>query len=467
MNGPRRWGFAPAEDRPGGTTMSDTARILVRPEAEPRSEVPASDDPFAVLARDAGAVTMARRRQEAVLIEIRELTVDNRWTDILDLFLPVEEKDPELVEFGLDRPIREELAFALGQVGRLDEAIRELEVCLAADPNDFRLHASLGYTLYRSLQAANAREIVLHPAERKARIERAERHFARANEILPDRVTNHYRLGKLVRDFRRKPEDAMVHFQRAKDNWEAYDDKTRLSRARERKNYVKALYNLASCENTLGRPSRALPLVETCIREDEGKDWVAPKHKYFALGKVLFALARPDEALKALDAALHGQNPADVDYVFELRARILLSRGEADKGLQAVQAVPQKVRRPYVVWTMADCLTALGRNEEAARMLEASASRDRRSRHVSLVRLARIAYLAGRYEETETMGRQADDFHREVFGSMDPDGLFWTAAACLAQGRRDEALTLSQAIASERPRYPLLPRLRKIFAQAG
>ena len=63
-------------------------------------------------------------------------TPSGNFTDIQGV-IKVDEKNPELAASGTDLSIREKVAFALGQVKRFDEAVKELETCIAREPENF------------------------------------------------------------------------------------------------------------------------------------------------------------------------------------------------------------------------------------------------------------------------------------------------------------------------------------------
>lgn len=418
-------------------------------------------DPFAALADAAGNAEQAHGTQARILAEITILEFQNRWQDIVDLFYPVDDHAPELCIHGLDIEVRSDLAFALGQLKRFDQALAELRICVKRNPSNFRYRSSLGYTLMSSLQAAQAKEIILPGQERKARLEQAHEQFRAAQSILPDRVTPFYREGRLYKDFDRKPDKALPLLAQAVRNWDDYSQETRRSRHQERKNVIKARYALASCMIAEGQAATALEHVRVVIEEDAQSGYLKNEHKHFALAKVRHALGQFEEALKALDTAAVFTNPTEGDYVHELAGRCRLALGQADKGLESVERVPLKARRPYVRWTEADCLTALGRTDEAKRVLLACCERDRRGRHKALIRLARLAYNQNVFADVGAYAEKAVAFHMEVYSTPCADGLFWQAVAALRLGRRDEALGFERDLAAHRPRYPWLPKLRQ------
>jgi len=411
--------------------------------------------------------TAGERSQRLSLAEIEELSRENRWEDILASFFPVTEKLPELAEEGLDIPVREKLAFALGQLGRFDDAIAELQTCIGREPMNFRCHSSLAYTAYNSLYAAKNRRILLAGRHRAERIRLAHHHFQAAQALRPDGVTVFYREGMLWKQIEGKADRALPLFQKAVANWESLPEEEREKRHQERKNYVKSLYQLASALCAVERPKAALPVLEKCIAEDEQSGHLSLVHKYFALGKVHFLLSRMVEARDALQFALRCRSEEPVDFVHELLARVFLGLNDPAKALEVVRRVPEKVRRPYVRWTEADALCGLKRWEEARAVLGRALERDGRSRHKTLIRLCRLEYLLGETDKAFSHAAEADRFFREQWGNPCADGLFWMAACAIKSGDREKARSLAEELQAFRPGYEklglLLSKLQAAF----
>jgi tetratricopeptide (TPR) repeat protein len=408
-----------------------------------------------------------RAERTRLLGEISVLRTENRWEDILALFHPVEEKVPELAALGLAAPVRAEAAFALGHLGRHDEAIDLYTRCLAEEPENFYYHSGLAYAAYDTLYAAKGRQLMLHPAERKARIDLAHRHFAMAQSLRPERVTNYYRQGMLFKKIQGKPAEAVPLFETAVRNWEAYSQEDKKARHQERKNYVKALYQLASCHLDAQKPALALDVLTRCLREDEEPAYFSTVHKYFALGKVHFERGDLVQAHHALNFAAAQANPEDDDYVFELLARVQLCRGDTEKAWEAVNRVPFKRRRPYFRWTEAEVLTARGEWERARKVLTEAAERDRRGRHKALIRLARIEFRLGRYDQCLHAAEEADRFFRNQYQNPCGDALLWQAAALLRLGRLDQARDAAGRLGECMPHHPHLGKLRRLLDEAS
>ena len=230
----------------------------------------------------------AKRALKYCLSDLEEFTRDKKWKDAIALFHPVAEKLPELVEHSLDGEVRAKLAFAMGQIKRFDEAIKELTVSIRIDPENFYLHSSLAYTAYNSLYAGANKEIFLRGRIRVERIELAHKHFKKAQELRQDGVTNFYRQGMLFKQIEDKPEKALPLFEKAVFNWDGLTKEQKEYRHQERKNFVKSLYQLAGSLLKQGHPGQALEVIERCLSEDEYSNHISLLFKYFALGKVQY-----------------------------------------------------------------------------------------------------------------------------------------------------------------------------------
>ena len=158
--------------------------LPVAPEAVPREdEFLTVEDLVSSMRRS------ARHRLHMALAEMEDLIREKQWRAVVDLFAPVSEKHPELVDQELDGAVREKLAFALGQMGRHDAAIAELLCCAEQTPDRFQVHSALAYNAYNSLFAAQNREILLSGKIRRERIALAHRHFAMAQDLRAKGVT--------------------------------------------------------------------------------------------------------------------------------------------------------------------------------------------------------------------------------------------------------------------------------------
>ena len=294
--------------------------LPVAPEAVPREdEFLTVEDLVSSLRRS------ARHRLHMALAEMEDLIREKQWRAVVDLFAPVSEKHPELVDQELDGAVREKLAFALGQMGRHDAAIAELLCCAEQTPDRFQVHSALAYNAYNSLFAAQNREILLSGKIRRERIALAHRHFAMAQDLRPDGVTNFYRQGMLYRKIENKPAPALPLFIRAVRNWDALGPDEQERRHQERKNFIKALYQQASTLVETGKYPAALEALKRCLAEDEQSSHLSRLYKYFALGKIEYHLHHFTEARDALLFAEKCRRDEPSDFVYELPARVYLS----------------------------------------------------------------------------------------------------------------------------------------------
>ena len=395
----------------------------------------------------------AERHLKQVLMEMNELIREKKWEDVVSLFYPVEEKLPELVSYELDVPLREKTGFVLGQLKRFDEAINELSLGIQKDPENFILHSSLAYTAYNSLYAAKNREIFLSGKIKEDRIRMAHRHFQKAQQLRRDGVTNFYREGMLYKQLENKVEKALPLFQHAVAKWGKLDHTEKEARHQERKNFIKALFQLSSSLLDRGRNREALQTIKWCLTEDEKTNYVSLLYKYFALGKINFYMGLFVEAKDALLFALQCESRQPVDFVCELLARNYLALGNVNRAMEVIGKVPEKKRRHYYRWTEADALCATGNLQKAKKVLIASQERDTRSRHKALIRLAKIEYLLHNYEESLKYAEEAGRFFTENWGNIYDDGLFWQSVNIHRLGQNEKALRLALELKNIKPRY--------------
>jgi len=413
----------------------------------------------------------AERSLNRTLSEMTELVAEKKWEEALEIFYPVDEKMPELLEYDLDAEIRAKTAFALGQLKRFDEAIQELCICIKRDPENFHYHSSLAYTAYNSLYAAKNREILLSGKIRTERVELAHTHFKRARELRPQGVTNYYREGMLFRQLENKEEKALPLFQKAVSNWDRLCGEEKEARHQERKNYIKALYQLAGCLLGRGRPEKALEAIKRCLSEDEKSNYFSLVYKYFALGKIHFHLNAFSEAKDALLFALQCRANAPVDFVYELLARTYLAMGNSGRAIEVIRKVPDQKRRPYVRWTEADIMCSLKDYQGAREVLFKCQEKDRRSRHKALIRMAKLEYLLGNFHLAMKHATDAGKFFQEKWGGIFYDGIFYQALSSYRLGEVGRARELAETLKSQKPHYPglnkLLERLSRTNLKEG
>ena len=408
-----------------------------------------------------------QRDRDRVLAEISELQSENRWNDIIALFHPVEDRLPELEESGMAAEVRLKVGFALGRAGRHAEALDCLLPVSKQDPDNAMAHYSMAYTAMDVLFSARGNRQPVPHREKKRLVETAHDHFRQACRLRPDSVTFFYRHGVLFKEIEQKPRRAIPLFEQAIANWQGKDAETAKRHHQQRPKYIKAMYHLASCLLQQGMADRSLELMKKVIDEDQDRDHMAPVFKHFAMGKVLHALGRPEQALEHLElAAYRADKGQPVDFVHELAARCGLVLQQPERAAKYIDRIPAPKRRPYVRWTEADVLVALGRQQQALQVLTATAERDRRSRHKALIRIGRIHLGSGNFTEAEQRCREAVEFCRTTFGNPSHEAMFWQAAALYKLGRFREAKAIVDELADHRFRYPNFNRLTGLVRKA-
>lgn len=443
--------------------MASAARIIQKPEEMPRSskvspgekDLFTSDELFGVKKGQ-----YFKKINNRILGDIEDLIQGCCWNEIISLYHPVEEKTPELVRAGMALKIKGKIAFALGHLKRYDDAIAILNSCAEEESGNFLTHSSLAFTAYSSLFAAKNKEIFLAGKSKAQRIELAHKHFVKAGELRPDSVTTFYRQAMLYNQIQGKKKPALPLFSKAISNWEVLSQKEKALRHQEKKNYIKSLYRSAGLSLEAGNASKALEQIKTCLAQDEKSNHIFLHFKYFALGKVNFSIEQYDKAKQALRFSLQSCNKNQAsDFVYELLARTYLAMGQLDQAGKTIDMVPEKQRRPYYRWTQADILCGTGQFKQAASVLINAASRDGRSKHIALVRLAKIYFSLDQYETGADYASQANAFFTEKWGNPYYEGLFWQTLCTFKSGQVQEALTLLCKLESHCPYYPKLNRL--------
>ncbi len=393
-----------------------------------------------------------------VMAEVLELKRQARWEDIVALCHPIEEKYPVLLKVGLDSDLRRELAFAMTHLNMHQQALDQVKAAMLDDCNDYQLNYAYAYIAYDALYRHKNREIQLSPKERAEYMGIAHAYFRRCQFLAPERVIPYYREAMLYKDIEDKQKKAVPLFQKAIGNWRKYSREEREKHHHERPKYVKALYHLASCHVRLERPKSALGLMEDLMKEDEGLDYVHPHFKHFAMAKVLYRLNKYQEAIshlrvaakEHLDKARH-QAP---DYVTELMAACFLGLGRPDDAIRAISQIPDKARRPYVRWREAEALMAKGSPDEALNALSACLEKDRRSRHKTLLKMAKIYFELKQYQGVIECAKKAAQFFKVTYQNPLQEATYLEALSRYMLGETEKAKELVVSLKREGFKYP-------------
>lgn len=400
------------------------------------------------------------REHSRVINEIIALQAEKRWQDIIELFHPVTDKLPELVAAGMEIDVRSKVAFALVRLHRAEEAIGTLLPAAERQPEDAMIHYTIGYAALDELFTARTEHRIIPGKRKKELIDLAHTHFAAARALRPDSVTFCYREAILCKEIEGKAKLAIPLFEQAIANWEQQSPQEQEHRHQQRPKYIKSLYHLASCLLEVGRASQSLMLLERMEQEDRDRKFLHPLFRHFAFGKVLHALQRHREALEHLETAGHVAQPNQpTDFVWELAGRCALHLQQVERASGYIARVPANRRRPYVRWTEADILAASGKVGEALQVLQQCSERDKRSRHVSLIRMSRLLLGQHRYDHALGAAVQAVRFCEETYGNPAKEAQFWQAASLHLLGRNKESQEILIALEDGHFQYPHFRRL--------
>ncbi len=415
---------------------------------------------------DGTVLKMLDRDKGAVIGEIRELKSAKKWSEIIDIFHPVEEKYPELAALNLCDDINQEIAFALGAVNRHDEALECLKVIVESQPNNGLAHYSIGYNVLDKMYNARTNRLSIPFQQKKLLLELGHNHFAKAIDLRPESVTFSYRHGMLYKDIENKPQKAIPLFRNAISNWEKLSTREQQDQHQQKPKYIRSLYHLASCLLKQNKPQESLCFLEKMLAQDQEKNHMDSLYKHFALGKVYYALGNWQECLKSLDLAMstaeRGQN---IDYVNELMARNYLQTGMALEGITLLEKIPARRRRPYIQWTYADLLASLGEIERAIKLLHQVASCDRRSKHKALIRICRLELRRDQVEKGFEAVEQANTFCLQTYTNPSKEGLFWQAVCLYRLRRFSECEEITSELQLRKYHNPDLNRLVKLLVE--
>lgn len=335
-------------------------------------------------------------------------------------------------------PVADEAAFALGQLGRFDEARDLFLACYDHEPSH-RFASALAYVHYAALLRHKVRKPRLAEPEpyRKA----FERWVTEALRHKPDSLPDRYRLGVYHASIQtQKDVLALKAFRDVIRIFDRLPAEQRSAQNRHFKIYVRALYGAARSAYRLGRFVEARRSIFHCIRVDRERNHQKPVFKLFLAAKVLVAEGRLDDAERGLRLAAESPHNGERDFVFALLAEIALAQDRVDDAAAWIELhVLPHHRKPYVWRILGDCAVRHGQPRRAQKLYKSALLKDRGGRHKTLVRMGRIHELAGETAEARRAYEQAAEFKRRRYLSEDPEALEALAELCERAGDRDGA----------------------------
>lgn len=287
----------------------------------------------------------ARQAAESPQVLVREATAlrsKNAWEDIAALGSRIPADFDASWLSAVDH-----VAFALGQLGRTAPAVALTERAFGLEPTHRRASA-LAYLHYDALLRHKNRKPRLDDPEPYRRA--FERWIGEALRLRPDSLVDHYRLGVYLAQVQsQKDVKALEAFRHVLRLWDHIPEEERNFRHPHFKVRVKALYAAARSAYRLGRLREAWRYACRCIRDDEGRDHVAPLYKFFLAAKILHALKRHADAERGLRKALEVPHDGPRDFVHALLAQVALDQHRAEDAVQWIELnIRPHHRKPYV-----------------------------------------------------------------------------------------------------------------------
>lgn len=375
-------------------------------------------------------------------------------------------------------PVADHVAFALGQLARFRDAIELVERTRTAEPST-RRDSALAYLCYAALLAQKAQK-----RDREA-VDAPDREILRSTfrsamgatlRAWPDSIKDLYRLGVYEAQIESRHDAVALRvLERAISSYRALSDEERERRHDFRKSYVRALYAAGRSALRLRDAKRARRYAFACVREDEGRDHVAPLHKLHLAAKVCLATGELDHAERACRLALEGKGPPARDFVYGTLAAIASARGDHDAAVRWIDANVSPHRRSAAMWRqLGDARLETGDRARAMAAWQAGLLKDRAGRHLTLVRIGRAQLLEGKSTEALRSFRQACDFRRRHYASEDLPALegMWRALEALGQSAdaaevRERWLRAHEAAGSPPPGSQSWPPKGELRKAAG
>lgn len=386
-------------------------------------------DPIKTTGLSSSAVTIAtalRPTQSAreVAQHAAELFRNSRWEDLarLSSLLPADWPGEWL-------PVADNVSFALGQLGRHEEAIALLVRADGVEPTHRRA-SSLAYLYYDALLLHKSRKQKLSDPEHWRK--HFEAWITEALRRQPDSVVDRYRLGVYYASvLSLKDIQASRWFHEAIAIFDRGNDEARSPRSRLYKPFVRSLYGAARSAYRLRRYPQAQALIFRCIRVDRETNHVEALYKYFLAAKVLVAVGRLDDAERGLRLALEVEYQRERDFVYALLAEISLQRGDSEAARRWIEAHIRPHARKSYIWRLLGHAEELrGKNSAALGCYKSALLKDHGGRHKTLVAIGRVQEANGDWKAARQSYLQATEFRRRRFLSDDPAALEALAALC-------------------------------------
>jgi Flp pilus assembly protein TadD len=314
-----------------------------------------------------------------------------------------------------DNPIAQSsLGTALGEAGRLPEAMEHFREALRLKPGSALAHNNLGNALLHTGQPQEAMEhfreaLRLRPDDAEAhnnlgvalaqtgQPQEAMEHFREALRLKPDDAKTHYNLGVALAQTG-QPQEAIKHYQEA---------------LRLQPNLPEAHCNLGITLTRIGRLMEAIAQFRTALQLQP--DLAAARNNLgdalINFGCVLFQKGQLNQAIASLQEGL--QIRPDNAGAYNCLGLIFLRQGQAGEAAadfqKALELQPDNAdAHKCLAWMLATCPEASVRNGARAIELAQQAEQLSGGKDPAIITILAAAYAeAGRFPEAVTTARQA------------------------------------------------------------
>ncbi len=384
----------------------------------------------------------------SLIAQVHELKSKNAWTHIVAAFHPLAEKHPQAAAESDAHRMLAEIAFALSQLNRFQEAIEILKNCISASPGYYRYLSALAFNYYNALMFDKGRQISLGE-NRKHYFEQAEAAFAESQKAFPDGVVDYYRQGMLYHHIAStRDRKAVPYFLKAIENWEAMGSEAKQARHKDHKNYVKALYHLSKSYIRLGDGEKAFDAIEVCIREDEETNHEEQVHKFYLAGRAHMEMDNYDDAVKFLRVAANKRTRRPKDYIYETLARCLMYLNKYGAAVEWIEKIPAKYRKPYVTRLYGMILARSGDVKKAEEQFGEALRRDRMGKHKTLLAWGLLYFEKNDFQKALDYFNRANSARRKNFTSEYTDALFYSGRCHMETGNREKAVEAFRKVLS-------------------
>ena len=345
--------------------------------------------------------------------KLTELRKNNNWQGIIGLLQP--RCAPGLPGWQ-DAELLGSLGFAHSQTGKLDAAEKYYRRWVEVESDRARPLYCLGYIFYLK---ENWREAI--------------RWFEQALKLFPEYLVCRYRLGYAFWAFD-KPRKSKPHLEKVLSLYRQNSDPE--YRRKQKKTYCKATFLLAKVYYKIKEPHNAHPLLQELLVEDK-KDFVPLPHKLYAMGKVLCALKREQQALDMLHQALNPHHPQH--YVYDQMGRVYHQLKEYRQAVQMYQKALQARQLPYILYDRALSYFADGQIAPAQADLHQALKRDRKAKHKIYLLLGKISLHQQKFQEAMHYFKHALQWKQEQYQADYAEAHYQLALCLLQQGDRQAA----------------------------